>query len=88
MRLAAVQLWPWRVKRIDVIAPATVFSKSQSAKTIIGLFPPSSIVAGTMFSEAYWRIRRPGKANWIDQPNDCLLMTWIRISDRPRRARR
>ena len=52
MRLAAVQLCPWRVKRIEVIAPITVFSKSQSANTIIGLLPPSSSVTGISFSAA------------------------------------
>jgi hypothetical protein len=52
MRLAAVQLCPWRVKRIEVSAPDTVLSKSQSAKTIIGDLPPSSSVTGMSFSAA------------------------------------
>ena len=55
MRDAAVQLWPWRVKRIEVSAPETVLSKSQSAKTIIGDLPPSSSVTGISFSAAALR---------------------------------
>ena len=59
MRLAAVQLWPCRVKRMEVIAPMTVLSKSQSANTIIGLLPPSSSVTGTIFSAAARATMRP-----------------------------
>ena len=58
-RLAAVQLCPWRVKRMEVTAPMTVFSKSQSAKTSMGLFPPSSSVTGISFFAAAWLTMRP-----------------------------
>jgi hypothetical protein len=52
MRLAAVQLCPWRVKRMPMTAPATAFSRSASPITIIGLLPPSSSVTGMSFCEA------------------------------------
>ncbi len=47
-----MQDWPCRVKRMEVSAPDTVLSKSQSAKTIIGDLPPSSSVNGISFSAA------------------------------------
>ena len=54
-----MQLWPWRVKRMEVSAPATVLSKSQSAKTIIGDLPPSSSVTGHRFCAAAAITARP-----------------------------
>ena len=54
-----MQLWPWRVKRIEVIAPITVRSKSQSANTIIGDLPPSSSVTGISFAAAVCETMRP-----------------------------
>ena len=53
-REAAVQLWPWRVKRMPAIAPSTALSSSASPITIIGLLPPSSSVTGISFSAAAW----------------------------------
>src|SRR3954454_20544556 len=44
---------------MDVIAPITVFSKSQSANTSIGLLPPNSSVTGTSFSAAAFETIRP-----------------------------
>jgi hypothetical protein len=46
MRLAAVQLCPWRVKRMEVMAPSTARSSGKSSNTIIGDLPPSSSVTG------------------------------------------
>ena len=43
----------------QVIAPATVLSKSQSANTTIGLLPPSSSVTGISFSAAARATMRP-----------------------------
>ena len=70
-REAAVQDWPWRVKRMEVSAPETVLSKSQSAKTIIGDLPPSSSVTGISFTAA---------ARAIDQPHTRVITKKARMA--------
>ena len=52
MREAAVQLCPWRVKRMPMTAPSTAFSRSASPITTIGLLPPNSSVTGMSFCDA------------------------------------
>ena len=76
----AVQDWPWRKKRMPIIAASTAQSSSASGKTICGFLPPSSRDTGMIRDAAAVRMRLPTA---VEPVKDSLSTSGLLMSASP-----